>query len=436
MKRILAILCAMACLFALALPAMAAETITVTAQVPADWEIANVYVWNAQGNGGEWPGTAMTKGADGRYTAEIPSGFTNIIINNKQGDQGIQTKDLLMNGDADVWVVFDGTNASTHDSDPGLNATPGTSTPTTGDLNALYIVGTGIPGVGEWNTTDANGKMTANGNIYTITLGMNAGTAIKFKFCGNGSWDSGYNFGGNGEGVIAAAGTPVELSDNGQDISFTASQDCNATFTFDLSTKTLTITEEAGTPIIPEPTPGGNEGGNQGGNTGNLSGLEFLCIVGEGLDSLSWDPAAETGKMEGKDGVYTMELDLGEGSTIKFKFCGNGGWDKGFDFGGASADPIVNGTAASLAAGGQDMFYTGAGKITVTADLKANTVTITGGSEIKEDPKDETTEPTTTPDAPKKEEKKDNTTLFIILGIVGVIAAGTAVAVVIILKKK
>ena len=81
MKRILAILCAMACLFALALPAMAAETITVTAQVPADWEIANVYVWNDQGNGGEWPGTAMTKGADGRYTAEIASGFTNIIIN-------------------------------------------------------------------------------------------------------------------------------------------------------------------------------------------------------------------------------------------------------------------------------------------------------------------------------------------------------------------
>jgi len=241
MKRFLSFLFIFACLLTIVPPAFAAETITVTAQVPPDWENANVYVWSAEGNGGEWPGEPMTKGADGRYTAEIPAGFTNIIINNKQGDQGIQTKDLLMNGNSDVWVVFDGTNASVHDSDPGLIATPGT--PITGDLNTMHIVGSGIPGLNDWYLSDPNGRMSANGSVYTITFAFGAGTSINFRFCGNGSWDSGFNYGAYDYDTPVTAGVPVELIEDGTDLSYTAYQDCYATFTFDVSTKILTITE-------------------------------------------------------------------------------------------------------------------------------------------------------------------------------------------------
>ena len=446
MKRILAILCAMACLFALALPAMAANTITVTAYVPADWGFANVYVWNDTGNNG-WPGKAMTQVEPGVFTVEIDTGYPNIIINNSDGTSGAQTADLKMSGTENVWVVFDGTNASAHPTDPGKGATPapgGNTTPAPGGnggdisgLNELYIVGSGMPGIGEWNTSDAAGKMTANGTTYTISLGLNKGTTIKFKFAGNGAWDSGFNYGGESPMEITA-GTPVTLKNDGGsgDLSYTATQDCNLTITVDLAANTVKVEEVAGTPVIPAPPA--------------PTFPESLYMAGQGIPGASgdWVEKDDAMALSGKDGVYSIAVNVTTGTSFEFKFTA-GSW--AVNYGGESAGVVVENNAdVTLKQGGENLSYTAAadGTVTFTVDLNKNTLKVTGGGTVnppagdKDDTtgnttgdKDETTQPTTAEDN-KPAEKKDNTTLIIILAIVGVIAAGTAVAVVIILKKK
>jgi len=64
MKRILAILCVIACLCGLCVPAMAAGTITVSVKAPDDWGQVCLYVWENDTPMESWPGSAMTKGAD------------------------------------------------------------------------------------------------------------------------------------------------------------------------------------------------------------------------------------------------------------------------------------------------------------------------------------------------------------------------------------
>ena len=70
MKRFLAILCVIACLCGLCVPAMAAGTITVSVKAPAEWTEVFLYIWDNDNNAYEgWPGKAMTK------TTETVNGF-------------------------------------------------------------------------------------------------------------------------------------------------------------------------------------------------------------------------------------------------------------------------------------------------------------------------------------------------------------------------
>ena len=63
-------------------------------------------------------------------------------------------------------------------------------------LDGLAIVGTGIPGVGEWKPEDPAGDMTeVEENIYEIVLDVTAGTTFEFKVAGNDKWDDAFNFG-------------------------------------------------------------------------------------------------------------------------------------------------------------------------------------------------------------------------------------------------
>ena len=103
MKRILAILCVIACLCGLCVPALAADTITVSVKAPDGWAEVYLYVWENENAYETWPGTAMTKGSDGWWTLEIPAGYTNVIANN--GNEMPQTVDLKMNGTSDASIT-------------------------------------------------------------------------------------------------------------------------------------------------------------------------------------------------------------------------------------------------------------------------------------------------------------------------------------------
>ena len=103
MKKLLALVCVIALLGALCVPAMAAAArVPVAADVPDDWTTAYLYAWG----GSEtmtWPGVPMTK-IDDWFVAYMNDDNANLIINNGSGSQ---TADLAIDPGLPVCVMAD-----------------------------------------------------------------------------------------------------------------------------------------------------------------------------------------------------------------------------------------------------------------------------------------------------------------------------------------
>lgn len=106
MKRLLAILCALACLCALCVPALATEeTVTIRAHVPSNWTTAFLYVWKGETPAVEWPGMEMTSEGNSWFSAQIPTDMNYAIVND---GNGTQTADLEILAGVDQWIVMGG----------------------------------------------------------------------------------------------------------------------------------------------------------------------------------------------------------------------------------------------------------------------------------------------------------------------------------------
>ena len=277
MKRILAILCVIACLCGLCVPAMAAGTVTVHAYVPSDWNSPNCYTWLSSESNPNWPGDAMTSEGDGWWSFNIAANQDRVIINNGSGSP--QTVDITIEPGKEVWIkVLSNTNGEgkheyeigySKDSISAPSQNPGGSTPSTGvdlsGLNSLALVGDGMPGFVEgWNPGAAAGDMIKeSAGVYTKVVTVLAGTDAKFKIAGNDEWNDAYNFGGAEDGVSVVLGTKITLTNGGgsKDISLKVNKDCNLKFTVDLNEMTVLVeetTEEAGT-TPPPSDPGTSE---------------------------------------------------------------------------------------------------------------------------------------------------------------------------------
>ena len=84
-----------------------AETITIYAKVPGNWESPCVWAWSdgvGDAFSSGWPGEAMTLEGDW-YKATAPGWVTGVIIN--AGGGTIQTADLIVDAGKDIWVVVD-----------------------------------------------------------------------------------------------------------------------------------------------------------------------------------------------------------------------------------------------------------------------------------------------------------------------------------------
>lgn len=102
MKKLLALLCVIALLGALCVPAMAAaDRVAVAAQVPDDWTTPYLYAWGGSETMA-WPGVAMTL-IDDWYVAYMNDDNANIIINN--GSDAAKTEDLPVDPGLPVCVV-------------------------------------------------------------------------------------------------------------------------------------------------------------------------------------------------------------------------------------------------------------------------------------------------------------------------------------------
>lgn len=109
MKKLFALLCVIAILGALCVPAMAASNVPVVAQVPDGWTTAYLYAWNDEGSNAAWPGVPMAS-QDGWFYGYMPDTMKNVIINN---NAGTQTADLAIETGMPVCVMAtDMTNAT------------------------------------------------------------------------------------------------------------------------------------------------------------------------------------------------------------------------------------------------------------------------------------------------------------------------------------
>lgn len=281
MKKLLAIVLAlMLCVGVLSVAAFAANETTIHVVVPADWTNPHLYTWVKGGEGAiAWPGTALEKEDDTWYVGKFPMTDNCVIINNGEG--GAQTADLddtyFDAGYPELWLVI-GSDASAtfhyeKPADINAPAAPGGDQPA-GDVNAadpngqfkapasLAIVGTGIPGVGDWDPANTAGDMTmVSENVYEIEIPCPAGTTMTFKFAGNDAWDDSCNL---GSGTAAIGSTTDLVNDGGSsDMTLTVDKNVALKFTVDLTAlangtgaATLTIAEGEGeVDIEPAPAP-------------------------------------------------------------------------------------------------------------------------------------------------------------------------------------
>ena len=145
-----------------------------------------------------------------------------------------------------------------------LAATPALAQNTGGldlsGLESLALVGSGIPGISDWNPADPAGEMTETSpGIYTKVVAIQKNTPVSLKFAGNDQWTEEFTLGFSNIGSSQALGTPLELSNNANsgDLAFSFDLDCNLKFTVDLTgavpTMVMEFTDEKPSYTVPEP---------------------------------------------------------------------------------------------------------------------------------------------------------------------------------------
>ena len=184
-------------------------------------------------------------------------------------------------------------------------------------LNSLAIVGTGIPGVGEWNPADPAGDMTeVEEGIFVITLDVPANTSMKFKVAGNDAWVDTFNFGS----ATIVLGKVADLTNGGgsADMPLTIANACTLKITVDVNglasggAATILVeditdsNEPTEPPVAAEPT--------------------YFVAGEEALLGVNWDCAAEANKMsKGADGLWTLSIADVAAGTYKLKVT-DGSW--------------------------------------------------------------------------------------------------------------
>ncbi len=257
-KRLVSILLCLAMVLAvLPVAAFAAGTTTLYCAAPDSWTNANVYWWGSAGTNPSWPGEAMTKGADGLWYYEVPSDATNVIFNNKVGEDGVQSSDLAMPTDDKVQFNYSAKEWVAYGSEIVVPET------------VYYLRGT----MNGWGATDA---LTNNGDgTYSITVSLAAGDYMYKVGTDDWSWS------------CPAA-----------DASLSLAEDCDVTFVLDV--EAYTVTANADSIVVPEYT--------------------YYVAGSAGLCGAEWDPAG-CQMTEQADGTYAITIENVAAGSYEYKIA-------------------------------------------------------------------------------------------------------------------
>ena len=101
-------------------------------------------------------------------------------------------------------------------------------------LHRLSLVGSGFPGIEEWNPAAPEGEMTeVSNNVYEKLMTFPEDTTICFKVVGNGCWDDNWNFGS--VGLVPGELTEMECGGSSQDMVLSVAGGSRVKFTVDLN---------------------------------------------------------------------------------------------------------------------------------------------------------------------------------------------------------
>lgn len=348
MKKFLSMILALAMVFSLAMPAMAAEdTRTIYFENTVNWSTVNAYAWDDERFDllGNWPGTEMTKveGEENIYSIEVPTDAVNMIFNN--GSE--QTADLTIPTDGKNMYSFGSKSWSTYGStgdEPTINGN------TEGEVKAtfvpeIYLSGISITGDtvtydSETNTYIAVFPVGAESITYkTVFSGKNLAyyrdTADRILFR-----EVGFR---NGE--------QVKQWDN-------ILSDYNY-FTYDEATGNLTMTAQ------PVAAAAGETWVRSYSNDGGRTWQEAYTLVFAQAYSITNSTAADA------NGSVTVPASAIEGETVNLTVTP----DEGYELDALTVTNTATGAAVTV---NEDHTFTmPAGNVTVTATFQQATKTYT-----------------------------------------------------------
>lgn len=160
------------------------EMMDLYVQAPTSWTAVNLHYWGTA-IGSSWPGAAMTlvEGKEDLYSVCIPAGST-VIVNNKVGDDGGQTSNLVIPADVNTLIVADNFSVSYG------NYADGTLTPVevAKEAPVLYVRGD----MNEWGASDEY-KLLYDSEKDTATIEVILTGGQSFKIA-DASWSTNFGY--------------------------------------------------------------------------------------------------------------------------------------------------------------------------------------------------------------------------------------------------
>ena len=184
-----------------------AKAVKVYADVKATgWETCNIYGWGDLGEfAGGWPGTAMEVDGDKfvyTFDAAAYGKTISIVLNNGNGDQTVDIKDIVLNNDVVITLTDNEGGKWNYTVNGEAPVTPEPPTETTYGL------------IGDFNGWGSDVDLVARGDGWYVTEALEIAAEGKLLIRFNDAWDEKY---GNADGSKLVIGENA-LTYGGQDM--------------------------------------------------------------------------------------------------------------------------------------------------------------------------------------------------------------------------